>query len=755
MTGLRPVGPPAADDFGFDEVANNAANNDPAIDWRRYVHAVARRWWLVALVVVVVTTATGLYTVRQPKLYRSAASLIIDLRTPQVLTGVQDVYEVSARGWMPGNFFQTEYEIMQSRRVARTAAERLGLAFDDKHNGLAGVTDPDIRAKRLAEIDPADLVKGRYSIEPDKESNVVRIAVVDADPEFTANLANAVADAYLDANLDKRVDNTRDASEWLLKQHDELRSKLRASEDALLKFMSDNNVLNASIDSQLDEVKQRISAFNSQLATEEASRIGDVVNVQALADVKSNPALIDTLPEIQNAGVVSELKKRLVEVRSMEMELTARYQPDHPKMKLLAEQKASLQSDLQREVGNLLTALERTKASREASIEGLRKAVAEERSKEARLNKLLIDFDRMKRERDTDAKLFDMVTSRIKEAGLTGAQPFNNVRILDKALVPKFPFKPSLRQALLVALIAGFVLGVALTIVIELADTTVKTQQDIELLVDAPFLGLLPLIAVPGQSGNRKDNSDRSAEQHATRARDLFILANPRSAVAECARFIRTNLLFMSPDRPLRTLVVTSPSPQEGKSTTAVTTAITMAQTGSRTLIVDTDMRKPRLHRVFGVDGERGVANVLLGDAKLDEAIIATEVPNLDVLPCGTLPPNPSEILLSARFRELIGELAKRYERVIFDTPPIGPVTDPAILGTVVDGVVLVAKCEKTTKDSVRQSVRALRDANARIFGVILNDVDVSAKRYSGAYYAYYRRYGGYYGDSDEKKAAE
>lgn len=742
--------PAPVDDFGFDDAPSSSSGGDIAIDWRRYVHALVRRWWLVLLAVVVTTTAAGLYTSRQPKLYKSAVSLIIDLRTPQVLTGVQDVVDTSARGWSLGNYFQTEFEVMKSRSVARAAADALQLSLDDRRTGLVGVTDPEKRAKRLESLDTADLVLGRYTIEPDKDSNVVRIAVVDEDKDFTANLANAVADAYLEANLDKRVDNTKDASDWLQKQHEELRGKLRASEDGLLKFMADNNVLNASIQSQLDEVTQRLSAFNGQLATEEAGRIRDVLNVQALEQVKADPTLIDTLPEIQNAGVVNELKTRLIEIRAMEMELSARYLPDHPKMKLVAEQKATLQADLQREVAALLTSLQRAKDSREASITGLKTALAEERVKEARLNKLLIDYERMKRERDTDAKLFDMVTSRIKEAGLTGAQPFNNVRILDRAIAPKAPFKPNLQQALLGALIAGLVLGVGLALLLELADATVKSQEDLERLVDAPFLGMLPLIPLEVQ----KKATDRGAALEATRERDLYLLKNPRSAVAECARFIRTNLMFMSPDRPLRTLVVTSPAPQEGKSTTAVTTAITMAQAGSRTLIVDTDMRKPRLHRVFGIDGDVGVSTVLLGEATIEKAVQKTEVPNLDVMVCGALPPNPSEILLSDKFKDLVAELSKRYDRVIFDTPPMGPVTDPAILGTLVDGVVLVTKCEKTTKASVKQAMRALRDANVRVFGVILNDVDVSSKRYSGAYYAYYRKYGGYYGDSPAEKDA-
>ena len=402
----------------------------------------------------------------------------------------------------------------------------------------------------------------------------------------------------------------------------------------------------------------------------------------------------------------------------------------------------------------LLTSLDRQKASNESTLAGLRAVVSEERQKEARLNNLALDYNRIKRERDTDEKLFDMVASRLKEADLTGAQPFNNVRFLDRALVPKAPFKPDLQQALLAALLVGIVLGVGVALLIELADTTVKSQADVEALVDVAFLGMLPVIPVEGAA--KKD--DRAAVQRNLRERDLYVLGHPRSAVAECARFVRTNLLFMSTDRPLRTIVVTSPAPQEGKSTTAVTIAISMAQAGSRTLIVDTDMRKPRLHRVFNVDNAQGVADVLLGEVTLDQVLRHTEVANLDVLVCGTLPPNPAEILLSARFKELVADLAGRYDRVIFDTPPIGPVTDPAILGTLVDGVVLVTKCDQTSKESVKRAMRSLRDANTRVLGVILNDVDVASKRYAGHYYANYRKYGGYYGDdshSEQKRAAE
>ena len=653
---------------------------------------------------------------------------------------------MGAGGWVPDSFFETEHEVMRSRAVAAAAAEALHLPQNDKYNGLEGVTDPVERAKKIAALDAAELTLGRYTVEPDRKSSVVRIAVVDESPEFAADLANAVVDAYRDLNVDKRVEGNRDASRWLGVQHDDLRTKLESTEGRLITFMKDNDVLNASMESQLDEVKQRASAFNGQLAVEEAASIRDTLNVAALKQVREDPALVDTLPEIQAAGVVNSLKTKLVELRATEIDLSARYQAEHPRMKLLHEQMDTLKTELTREIDAVLTALERQKASREASIVGLRAALDVERSKEARLNTLALDYNRLKRERDSQAGLYDMVTSRMKEADITSALPFNNVRVLDRALAPKAPFRPNLTINLLAALMFGALCGIALIILLELLDTTVKNQIDVERL-KLPFLGLMPQI----DTGVGRGAEKRSTE---FRERDLFVLRSPRSAVAECARFIRTSLVFMSPDRPLRAIVVTSPGPEEGKTTTAVSIAITMAQTGSRTLLVDTDMRRPRLHKVFGIEAEHGLSTLLVGESTLDATIKKTEVDKLDVLVCGLPPPNPAEMLLSQHFKDLVAELVKRYDRVIFDAPPLGPVTDPAIVGALTDGVVLVLKCAKTRKDTTEAALKALSDAKARVLGAILNEVDVTSKRYAGAYYAYYHKYGAYYGSDDEDKAA-
>ena len=719
---------------------DGGGGEEEAIDFRRYLHAIRERLWLVIASVVVVAVAGGLYTLRQPKLYRATASVVIDTSTPKVLTGVTDVVEMGTGGWWANEaFYQTEYETIKSRAVAQRAAEKMGIPSIDPETGEA--------------VEPLNMVLGRYEVEPDKKSQVVRLSVVDVEPKFAAELANAVAESYRELNLERRVDATRDASTWLSVQHQDLKQKLEGSEDNLYAFMQENNVLNASLESQLEEVHQRLGAFNGKLAEVQAERIRGELNAKALVDVRTDASLLDSLPEVRDAPVISALKTKLIELRTKRMELAARYQDEHPKMRAVDEQILLLEKNLEKEVDSVLLALDRKQASLATTIAGLKKAIAEERSREATLNKLSLDYGRLKREVETNSRLYELVTGRMKEADLTGALKLNNVRILDAAQVPEFPFKPNLRNNMVLALLLGLMLGIGLAIGLDALDNTVKSQQDVESILRAPFLGLLPVIDTNTQRGVAKAPPPKKGGDllAAQRERDLFVMYNPKSQSAECARFIRTNLMFMSPDRPLKTMVLTSPSPQEGKTTTAVSLAITMAQAGSRTLIVDTDMRRPRLHRVFGLTNEAGLSSAIVGEASLDDVIQRTEAENLDILTCGPLPPNPAEILHTARFSEVLEELKSRYDRIIFDAPPVGAVTDPVILGTQLDGALLIVKCQKTSKDMARLGMRSLEDANVNVLGVVLNDVDFTSRRYGSYYYQYYRKYGGYYGESSNE----
>jgi len=281
-----------------------------------------------------------------------------------------------------------------------------------------------------------------------------------------------------------------------------------------------------------------------------------------------------------------------------------------------------------------------------------------------------------------------------------------------------------------VGLIIGLLLGLLAALVVEALDNTIKTAEAAEELVGAPVLGFLPMLS------QAKTHLIEDAPE-----RDLAVFKDPSSMAAEACRSIRTNLMFLSAQKEVAMLAVTSPGPQDGKTTAAISIAIAMAQAGARVLLVDTDMRKPRIHRSFGLKSDRGVSNVILGDASLQDVICHSVVPNLDVLPCGPTPPNPAELLHTDRFREILAQCGKDYDRVVLDSPPTAPVTDPAILGNLVDGVILVLRAGHTTREAASYACRQLTDARARILGLVINQTDRKGGGYGYPYYAPYGRY--------------
>jgi polysaccharide biosynthesis transport protein len=328
-----------------------------------------------------------------------------------------------------------------------------------------------------------------------------------------------------------------------------------------------------------------------------------------------------------------------------------------------------------------------------------------------------------------------MVLQRLKETGVTGMLQMSNVRVLDRAEPPDRPVKPRSVRNLALAVLLGLAGGVGLAFLLETLDTSISTREQIEERLGLPFLGIIPKIeAEPGAKP------------------ELTVFSSPTSAAAECLRSIRTNLLFMSPEKPLRTMLVTSSGPSEGKTTTAAALAATMAGGGNRVLLVDADMRRPRVHKVFGMQSGTGLSALILGEGTLEQAISRTAIPNLDVLPCGPVPPNPAELLHTAAFAKLLAQMAGTYDRVVIDSPPAGVVADAIVISTHVDGTLMVLKAGQTSRDAAVRTARSLHAVKARLFGAVLNDLDLEDRRY-GQYYYYYRS--GYYRDGETEGAKE
>ncbi|HEY3359217.1 MAG TPA: polysaccharide biosynthesis tyrosine autokinase [Polyangia bacterium] len=722
------------------QVQGGPPEASPSLNLRRYWQILLKRKWMVLGVTAIVMAGAAVTTYRQVRIYQARISVLVDMSAPQVLGGkVGEVVDMGAGSyWMSRDYLSSQRDIIQSREVAGRVVDELKLMelpeFWKPGPFVPGRSRDEAIGRVMAAV---------RAVMP-KDNRIIEIYVEHADPGMAARLANGVADTYLGFNLDYKLGSTKDAVRWLADQLDDLKKELTQAELALHNFKKQNNVLSVPMEDKQNLLTKQIEKFNDSLTAVRMKRMELVARQRQILAARNQDPLKDSAILLTESPVASDLKKTYADEHRKLMELKARYLENHPLVRAQQAKLDTVLADLRREIDNALAA-NQGRFNEAADAEKQLAAAFEAAKKEALdLNLRQIDYNRLKRGQENTEKLYGLVLTRLKETDLSANLRVSNMRILDRALTPGAPIRPDVRKIMLMALVLALFAGIGLAVLIEVLDATVKTQEEVEALTGVPFLGILPSIEEEHAAGiTARSNGTVDPRK------DLFLHTNPKSSVAECARSIRTNLLFMSPERPLKTLVVTSAGPREGKTTTAISLAIAMAQGGQRVLLIDTDLRRPRIHRSFGVTGETGLTAVLLGHTELGAAIKTTDVPNLYVLPCGPLPPNPAELLHTERFGALMQQMQQRYDRVIFDSPPVIAVTDAAVLGARVDGVVMVVKAGQTAREGLRRSVRVLADVSARVLGTVLNDLDVNNRAYGQYYYYYYRRYGGYHAGSE------
>ncbi|WP_437481402.1 polysaccharide biosynthesis tyrosine autokinase [Sorangium sp. So ce1014] len=715
---------------------------------------VSKHWATALSTLLFVALSVTFYTLGQKKIYQSTTTVQFDPNPPRPLgRGVDTVVDMGAGSyWNNREYYETQYKVIRSMRVALAVVAQLSLQSDvyflENLPKEAAAPAP----KTVTAEEAADLVLERLLIEPVKDSRLAVVRYIDADRERAQRVLSTLMDVYIEQNLDEALASTTSAVDWLRIQLDKLKNDLEASETSLHEYKLSHDILDVDFEDKTNLLREEMKQINDALTSVRTRREEFAARNHELSKVDPNNPTDLPASELIQSPVLQMLRARQEEcVRERDALLGSGKGDNHPDVRAANERITANRNALIAEVKNVQGAVSRDLAIVKRQETGLAALLEDSRKQAFGLNSLKIEYDRLRRTKDNTEKLYQLVLERTKESDLQRMMRVNNIRVLDRPSLALIPLRPRVGTNIAVGIFAGLLLGIGAALGRALLDRTLKTPDEVERELGLPLLGLLPEFDNRGKKEAELRKANRRGRRAAQPGRhELVVHDQPKSGIAEAARAIRTNLLFMSPDHPYKTLLVASAGPAEGKTTACCCIAVAMAQAGQKVVLIDCDLRKPRLHHIFGKGMEIGVTSALLDDSVVDdESALRTEVENLYVIPAGPIPPNPAELLHSDRFKALLRKLQGRFDRVLIDSPPLLAVTDGTVLSTLVDGTVLVVRASVTTRDFARHGIRALYDVGGKTVGVVLNAVNLSRQEYGG--YRYY----GYKSDEPYQTPAE
>lgn len=698
-----------------------------------YWRVIKKRRWIVLSVMLVVVTIVTIRMSQLPVVYESTGRIIINPQMPLRVTREKETgADLSSND---AQYLETQQNVLRSRELARRVIEALGL---EKHPEFADITarvaDPDRRRVLLI-----DRFLENLKVELVRNTRVVAVTYSAHDPQLAARAVNELFAQYGEYMLEARSDSTRKATEWLQEQLTLLRDRAEKAQEELVRYSRENEIVQLSENQTI--TVERLADLNRRLVEAETDRI----RAETLYRL-SREGEIDALPPVLADPQVQALNARLAELRQELAQLNVEYQPTHPRVARVREQIAEAERQLALAKRRIVANIEAEYRAAVRRENDLRAALERQRAETLRQNERAIELSLRKREVEVTTQLYEGLLEKLNDVKLLSTLTTTNIQILDKAEVPLRPARPRKLFNIGLSVIVGLLLGIGLALFVEYLDNTVKSTEDVDRLLGLPVLGLVPALeSLERRPWSALPRLPRRKEEE----RPILISQRQRSSFAEAFRTLRTSVLLSHAEHPPRTILFTSSGPGEGKTTTAVNTAISLAQMGARVLLIDGDMRKPGLHKALNVKNHPGLSAYLTRPLDLETVIVHQPAENLFVIPAGAIPPNPSELLGSAKMRELMKQVSERYDFILLDSPPVST-PDTLVLSALVDGVILIIRCGETPRELVHRAHQALLDVNARIFGVVLNRVDVTQDGYSYYYYRYY-----YAGDREVAESAE
>lgn len=711
-----------------------------------YWHILTKRKWAVFTTFLILTTLTTIATLRATPIYESVGRVAIFRENSDSLGlregssyGISDTddYDYTVA-------LETQVNVLKSDQLALKVARAMKLDTNPKFNPAAGTTDPNAPpVSSDADARLIGVIKGGIRVQVLPRTRVVEIRYESPDPKMAAQVVNTIIETFKEENFRAKYDASLQTSEWLSKQLSELQLKVETSQEALVRYQRENNVL--GIDDKQNITTAKLDELNRQLTQAETDRIQKEAAMR-MAET-GNPEFYSARDQF---SLFEKLRNQLAELKSQAAQLNTQFGPSYPKVVALNNQIAQVESDLSSEQQKLMGRV-RGEYNQAVQRERMLRGALESQKQEAnKLNERAIQYQILKREAEGSRELYESLLRRSKEAAVVASLRSGNIRTVDSARVPEAPSKPNVPRNIALGMFMGLIAGIGLAVVLDILDNTVRTPEEAQQLTSLPSLGLVPLMGeaseVKPAAGKRLPVKTGTGRPNTSLG--LVAYGRPKSEVSEAYRALRTSVLLSAFGRAPKVILLTSPLPQEGKSTTSVNLGIVLAQKGGKVLIVDADLRRPNIHRTFGVGSTAGLSTVLAGSDSFEKAAIPSPIlPNLTILPAGPTPPQPSEMLGSPLMRDLVQQWAKDFDHVIIDSPPVLSVTDAVLLSSVADAVILVIRSGQTTKEALRRSRNLLAQVNARVLGIVMNAVDL---RSPDGYYYYYggKYYGKYYDES-------
>jgi capsular exopolysaccharide synthesis family protein len=761
---------------------NNTYSMAEPTHLRDYLSVVLKRKWLILSLLVVVTSLVAIQMYRQPTVYRAESVMQIEPKTKSFLK----TKEITINAPTDAAYWGTQLALLENPRLHRkvilaldlqnnpafaggqarpslfTAVRRMfsrqkpaaaaaaPAAEGVQEGGLGVVNDapttpveadkltPEQAAKMLAY---EDALRGNLTIDPVERTNLVKIVYEHTNPALAMKIADTLALVFIQDNIERETSGSVKSAEQLAKNITDLQASIRQKQQEVINFRTSRGLPLGKIQGE-NLTASILTTSTAQMMEAEAAR----KDLQASYEAAQRSPDLFSIPQVLENKSVQELRDKLSAVEEQRQALLVQYTAEWPAVKKLDKQKDQIQVALDKQAKDVVLAMKSRYDAAVQKEKQLKQSNTQARGEAKGQSRSEMELGIIQQELETTQQLYNTAIQGKKEFDVTGTEVPNNITISTPARRAEVVGPPRVRN-IMIALLLSLAAGIGLAFLLDYLDDTLKSIEDVDRHIHLPTLALIPAPRVERRFALPARGGGTAAAQGDPTATALALIEEKRSPVAEAYRHLRTSLLLSSAGQPPKTVLVTSSQPSEGKTTTAVNTAVMLAQTGAEVLILDCDLRRPRIHAHFGLPNTRGVTNYLSGDTNIGSIVQEYDkLPNLKIITSGPVPPNSAELLGSEEMRRLITLLSDNFTHIIIDSPPAISFTDASILSTMVDGVMLVVHGGRSSRAVVRRAKQQLLDVGAHIYGIVLNNVKLE----SSDYYYYSGYYSSYYANEDD-----